>query len=377
MTHHLGVDATNLRSGGAITHLHELLEAADLGAAGFAKVTVWGGRALAATLPVRSWLTFLATPEASSWRTRVLWQSTRLHIEARARGCDVLFVPGGIALTRFRPVVAMCRNMLPFDPTERRRYRGDLRELRLLALRLAHEHSFMRADGLIFLCDYAEAQVQAALPNLRVRKTTIPHGVSESFLKVGRSRCYRTNFTDGPCRIVYVSPIQPYKHHDAVVGAALELHRNGWPIELMLVGAAADSTSVLWHQIRDAVARGLKIVLPCFVPHSELPDHLGKADLAVFASSCENFPNTLLEKMATGLPIASTRSRPMTDLLDGAGHYFNPGNTFEMAAALTRLLESSSERIRCGRVAAHRAAQYSWSKCASQTLSFLSQFAPH
>ena len=35
-----------------------------------------------------------------------------------------------------------------------------------------------------------------------------------------------------------------------------------------------------------------------FVPTEELPSHLASADLFVFASSCENMPNTLVEAMA-------------------------------------------------------------------------------
>ena len=39
-----------------------------------------------------------------------------------------------------------------------------------------------------------------------------------------------------------------------------------------------------------------------FVRHSELPTLLSGANLFIFASSCENMPNTLVEAMAAGLP---------------------------------------------------------------------------
>jgi hypothetical protein len=41
----LGIDASNVRGGGGVTHLVELLAAADPVAAGFKCVVVWSGQA--------------------------------------------------------------------------------------------------------------------------------------------------------------------------------------------------------------------------------------------------------------------------------------------------------------------------------------------
>jgi len=42
---HLSIDASNIRPGGGVTHLVELLRAADRLAYGFSQVIVWGGQA--------------------------------------------------------------------------------------------------------------------------------------------------------------------------------------------------------------------------------------------------------------------------------------------------------------------------------------------
>jgi len=42
---HLRIDASNIRPGGGVTHLVELLRAADRLAYGFSQVIVWGGQA--------------------------------------------------------------------------------------------------------------------------------------------------------------------------------------------------------------------------------------------------------------------------------------------------------------------------------------------
>ncbi len=68
---------------------------------------------------------------------RAVWQMRRLGDLARSDGCNLLFVPGGTFATGFRPVVTMCRNMLPFEWREILRYGISLQALRFLMLRFA------------------------------------------------------------------------------------------------------------------------------------------------------------------------------------------------------------------------------------------------
>ena len=52
----LGIDATNLRGGGGITHLVELLKAAEPSNHGIKKIVIWGGAQTLDKLPSRIWL---------------------------------------------------------------------------------------------------------------------------------------------------------------------------------------------------------------------------------------------------------------------------------------------------------------------------------
>ena len=72
----------------------------------------------------------------------------------------------------------------------------------------------------------------------------------------------------------------------------------------------------------------------CFhgeIPYKELHQQYQQADIGVFASSCENMPNILLETMASGLPIACSKKGPIPEVLGKDGVYFDseePVNTF-------------------------------------------------
>ena len=52
----MGIDVTNLRGGGGVTHIIELLAAANPFAHGFSKIIIWGGSQTLDKLPQRAWL---------------------------------------------------------------------------------------------------------------------------------------------------------------------------------------------------------------------------------------------------------------------------------------------------------------------------------
>ena len=74
----------------------------------------------------------------------------------------------------------------------------------------------------------------------------------------------------------------------------------------LIGGGKGRAMNKLLRQVKksDPYSEFIKI-LP-FLPHQKLPKYLAKADIFIFASSCENMPNTLIEGMAAGMPIASS-----------------------------------------------------------------------
>src|SRR5262245_39022856 len=156
----VGIDASNLRAGGGVTHLVELLGAADPAPHGIDRIVVWGGRATLDRLPVRGWLDAAHDPRLDGGlASRLWWQRGALGAAAAAAGVDVLFVPGGAYGGRFRPFVTMSRNLLPFAPGERQRYGLSAMRLKLELLRLGQTRTLRRADGVIFLNAYARETV--------------------------------------------------------------------------------------------------------------------------------------------------------------------------------------------------------------------------
>jgi len=185
----LGIDASNIRGGGGVTHLVELLAAADPMDAGFKRVVVWSGQATLGRIADKPWLDKRSDPwleRGLPWRT--WWQRRRLSKLARAEGCDLLFIPGGSYAGSFHPVVTMSQNLLPFEWRELKHFGFSWMSLKLCLLRLVQGASFRRADGLIFLTRYAERTVLTAIKKTRAVTTVIAHGIAPRFLQPVRKQ---------------------------------------------------------------------------------------------------------------------------------------------------------------------------------------------
>jgi glycosyltransferase involved in cell wall biosynthesis len=371
----IAIDASNLRAGGGVTHLVEVLRHLDPEPLGVGRVTVWSARRTLDQLPERPWLVRAHDPlleRALPYRT--WWQ--RRTLPRIARGCDVVFAPAAAGPLRIRPYVTMCRNMLPFDPPEMRRYAYGPIFFRLAALRVAQSAAFRRADGVIFLNDYARRTV-AGVVGERPEFTVIPHGISDDFRAAPREQKPIGSYdASRPFRFLYTSIVDLYKHQWQVAEAILSLAEEGLPVALDLVGpsyppAMRKLEAVLARHANHANA----VQWHGAVPHRELPSFYARADAFVFASTCENMPNVLIEAMAAGLPIACSRKPPMPDVLEEGGVYFDAESAGSIAAQLRALLLDPALRAAKAARAFELAARVSWERCARDTFAFLARVA--
>lgn len=371
----LGIDASNLRAGGGVTHLREFLAAADPGEHGIGRVLVWGGARTLEQLPIRRWLELkheVVLDKALPFR--LAWQRRQLSA-AVARECDVLFAPGGLCLSGFRPFYTMSRNLLPFEASERRRYGGSAMRVKLSLLRAGQTATFRRAEGVVFLTEYARRTVLAYTGRLPGATAVIPHGINPAFRRLPRSgrRIVRDN-PAVPCRLLYVSVVDAYKHQWHVAEATARLRHRGWPVEMEFVGGSyAPALERLTRAIGRLDPAGAFLRYSGPVSYEALPDVYGAADVFVFASSCENMPNILLEGMASGLPIACASRGPMPEVLGDAGVYFDPEDPASIASAIETLLADETLRSRLAAAAHTRAETYSWARAARETLELISR----
>lgn len=367
----VGIDASRNRSGGAKAHLRGIIRDSDPLAHGIEQVHVWSYPSLLSALPDVPWLVKHSPPELQrSLLHQLWWQYRTLPLEAKKHGCSVLLNTDAGSVCRFRPAVTMSRDMLSYEPGEIKRFGLSKARLRLFTLRIVQSQSMRFADGVIFLTQYAARVIQQTTGALH-RIAIIPHGVGRAFADRD-SRAAWPPDSGRSIRCLYVSNAAMYKHQWEVVRAISLLRSRGFNLELVLAGGGRGRAArLLEKEIADNDPAGRFVKCLGFVPHDDLPSLLADADLFIFASSCENMPNTLVEAMAVGLPIACSDRGPMPEVLRDGGVYFDPENPQSIAAAIETLIRDPELRMSVAKRAKGLSGQYSWTRCASETWSFL------
>lgn len=366
----VGIDASRNRSGGAQAHLIGILSEGDPLKYGIQEVHVWSYQALLDVLPDRPWLTrHHPKPLEQSLLQQVIWQRWSLPKEARRLGCSIVLNTDAGTVSRFRPAVTMSRDMLSYEPGEIQRFGFGRARLRLALLRHVQNRSLRGSDGVIFLTSHAARVIQSSCGPLS-RVALIPHGVAPAFKRQEPRPWPGKN--ESPVLCLYVSNTDMYKHQWTVVRAIARLRQRAYNVQLVLAGGGGGrARRLLDAEIALSDPAGRFVRCEGFVPPARLPELLGRAHLFIFASSCENMPNTLVEAMAVGLPIACSNRGPMPEVLRDGGYYFDPEDAESIASSVARIIDDERLRVSIAGRAKALSEDYSWSRCADQTWEFL------
>lgn len=370
---HLTIDASNIRRGGGVTHLEEVLKTQAYLRHGIERITIWAPQKTLDRLGDLPGLVRKSHPLIDKGRWHGVWFRKCYLDKLIEPDTDLLWAPGGTYLGNFRPYVTMLRNFLPFEKAERDRFKFSRDWVRLLYLRQAQAKSFQRADGLIHI-SYKAYEVLNEILDLRdVRQSVIHHGMSARFLMPPRPQEPFEAFSDQrPVRLLYISHINWYKHQDKLVEAVARLRCRGIPIQLDLVGPALPAAKKVFDPImRKYDPNAEWVVCHGEVPYSEVQHFYQTADLYVFMSTCETFGNILLEAMASGLPILTSNRSALPEVSGGACEEVDPEDIDAVAAGLERLIRDQSMREARAKAAYERARTFTWERCADETFKFL------
>ena len=374
----IGIDAINIRAGGGVTHLKELIDHfPEDNIFGIEKIIIWASENTLEQISDKPFLVKLNDPFfEKSLIYRIYFQIFKLSKQVKLHNCGVLFVPGGTFWGSFTPIVSMSQNLLPFEYKELKRY-NYLQAMKLLMLRFTQSITFRKSKAVIFLTKYAESTVLNVLRRFHADTIIIPHGISKRFFSEPRIQRSSQEITQlNPFSILYVSIIDMYKHQWNVIEAISMLRKKEFPIILNLVGPSFPL----------ALSK-LKKTIEAKDPHLSFVNYLGavdyssinhlylEADMGIFASSCENMPIILMEKMASGLPIACSNKGPMPEILLDGGLYFDPEDPNQIASVLEELYLSSELRQNLAKKSFDLSKKFSWETTSYETFKFLSKYS--
>ena len=284
----------------------------------------------------------------------------------KSKKCDIVFVPGGIFLSSFQPYVVMSQNMLPFDKEERNRF-GFKMKMKILFIQLFQKYTFKRSQGVVFLTDYAKNTIIEQIGSVK-SSVVIPHGIEQQL----RNKYSQdtNNF-----QILYISDFLPYKHQYNVVKSVIDLIKEGYDINITLIGKIDILQYNLIKELLEknkSIASKVKIMGQ--LNYTMVKDYLNNSSLFLFASTCENLPFIILEAISFGLPVITTDKMPMNQIVSGQNILFDSLDIKSIKSVIKENLEEE-KLYEISKLNYLKSKNYKWDTNVSQTINYLKSIA--
>jgi glycosyltransferase involved in cell wall biosynthesis len=137
------------------------------------------------------------------------------------------------------------------------------------------------------------------------------------------------------------------------------------PHKLVLVGQQLWLTSDVLAQAR---ALGDNVVMTGYVPDADLPLLYNAADVFAYPSLYEGFGLPVLEAMACGAAVITSKVSSLPEVSGDAARLVDPYDVDDMAHALHEIVRDESVRRTWGTRGIARARLFSWERTAEQTV---------
>jgi len=173
--------------------------------------------------------------------------------------------------------------------------------------------------------------------------------------------------------VAFVGTIEPRKGVDRLLEAWMQLPvslRRTYP--LIVAGTSGWRNDDLMARIRTLQDSG-EIRYLRYVAAADLPFLYAGAALFAYPSLYEGFGLPVLEAMASGVPVICTAGTSMAEFVGEAAQLCDADDIEGLAAHLHELLEHEPLREQLARSGLERARQFSWSRCARETLEVYSK----
>lgn len=346
------VDATAIPKdrGGVGRYLEGLLAAA----AGVELVVVCQHHDAATIRGLAPWATVV--PQRPSMRApwrRLIWEQTALPRIARRRKVDVIHSPHyTLPIFSRRPRVVTMHDATFFsDPDVHR------------PLKRWFFRAWIRISGRLAAAIVTPSQATATelahYVRLRGPAFVAPHGVDLTTFHVPAAEdVTRFATRHGLDRwIAFLGTLEPRKNVTALVDAHALLHAESPDTPTLALAGARGWDEALTGRLRSASdVRELG-----YLPIEDLPSFLGGAELVVYPSLGEGFGLPVLEAMATGAVVVTTRRLAIPEVGGDAVEYCDT-DAASISTAMAGLLGSTPRRRELSAAARARAATFTWQR---------------
>ncbi len=218
-------------------------------------------------------------------------------------------------------------------------------------------YTLRRADHIVAISHFTEQEAAAHYDLPAGKMTTIHHGMSVLADAVPY---------DGPTPFMLsLGHSKPYKNIPRVIRAFHQVTTRHPEVHLIIAGRG-DGYPAL-HQLASRLGVS-KVHFLGQLSDSELVGHFKSALFLAFPSLVEGFGLPLVEAMAHGCPVLTSRHSAMAEIVGDAAVLVDPMSVEAIADGMNRLIEEGSLRQALALKGPERASRFTWTECAERTL---------
>lgn len=169
--------------------------------------------------------------------------------------------------------------------------------------------------------------------------------------------------------ILYVSSLSaPQKNHVRLIKAFTIFKKRALtPHKLVLSGSEDEAASSVYRQVRTSPFAH-DIFITGHFPHSSLSSLYASSDMVIIPAAKEGEGLSLLEAMATGVPVAAANKGALSEIGGDGVLFFNPENIEETANAMLKIIKNKELAASLKTKGLKRASLFSWENNAKLTL---------
>jgi glycosyltransferase involved in cell wall biosynthesis len=230
--------------------------------------------------------------------------------------------------------------------------------------------SAIKADHIITVSDYSKRDIARTYGVPEEKITVTYEGASEEFRphdKEGAEEKLARNYSIKGVFILYLGRLQGRKNLARVVEAYARVRAAGLPHKLVLAGKVDSLFEPVLSRIRELNLEE-HVVLPGYVPSEDVPVFYSAAEVFIYPSLFEGFGLPVVEAMACGVPVITSRGSSLEEIAGDAALLVDPLSEDSITSALLQILQDDPMRIRLRQAGLERSKLFNFEKIARQTM---------
>jgi glycosyltransferase involved in cell wall biosynthesis len=232
-------------------------------------------------------------------------------------------------------------------------------------------YSAQKADAIIAVSNFTKQEIIELLKYPEENIRVVYNGISPIFRPIeDRAKIEEIKMkygVKGPY-FLSVGNIEPKKNIETLIRACVKLRNETiYNYPLLVVGFKGWGFQKVWEIVRQYHAED-DTLFTGVVDDEDLPYLYSGAEIFVFPSLFEGFGIPMIEAMACGTPVITSKRTSIPEISSDAAMLVDPLNVEEMAEAMYSVLSNSELREQLVKKGIKRAKDFSWEKTAVETL---------